>query len=176
MKFTVVCYEEVSTEFIVDVPSREALDKWLEEEGPNTVSFLTARQTVHDRDYEITELKDKKRCAAVEVDVHVNGASKPEKKPLLEDKEGFAKRVNDGHARLAAQIQGRPTGGDVRKILTETPSMKAEDPNVIIQNCYIKAREGDEGFHLKSPLVIDGYAIIPLEMIVPFAEILKGVT
>lgn len=172
MKFRVMCDENVTTEFSVEASNREILDTWLEKEGPNVVSLFTQRQTVHERNYEVSEEPLGENTS---VDVSVDDTLKRIGDILLDDKEGFVDRVNETHGRLAAQIQARGSG-NIRKILTETPSMKAEDPNVIIQNCYIQAREGDEGFHLKSPLVIDGYAIIPKEAILTFAELLRGVT
>lgn len=175
MKFRVVCSEEVSTEFVVEAPDREAFDGWLEKEGANTVSMYMGRQIVNERDYEVVELSDKEGSWTVDVSVG-NMVNRPEH--LNNVREDLMEAVKDKHARLAAQIQRgelpQPSG-DICKILTETPSMRAEDPNVVIQNCYIQAREGDEGFHLKSPLVIDGYAIIPKEMIITFAELLREV-
>lgn len=52
-KFRVVCIEEISTEFFVEAPNQERVDKWLEEDGADAVSYLCRRQDVHDRDYEV---------------------------------------------------------------------------------------------------------------------------
>ena len=172
MKFRIVCTEKVSTEFTVQISNREKLGEWLEKEGADTVSYFLERQVVHERNFDIYEGVPGKRLT----DVFVDDSLKQVGDSLIDDKEGFADRVNEAHGRLVAQIQARPTGNDVRKIITETPSMKAEDPKVVIQNCYIKAREGDENFHLRSPLVIDNYAIIPREMLISIAEILREVS
>ncbi len=60
-KFSVTCSEEVTTEFFVEAPSKERLDAWLEEEGADVVSYLTERQTVHEREYEVEACENDSR-------------------------------------------------------------------------------------------------------------------
>lgn len=57
-----------------------------------------------------------------------------------------------------------PTKEWITEQVRNNPTMPpAQDSLIQFKNCFIKCRPGDEGFYGKHPpLVIDGYAIIPL--------------
>ena len=62
-KFRVVCREEVEVEMMVETPSRERLDEWLEEEGgANAISTLLDQQVVEERDFSIYLEKDEEEA------------------------------------------------------------------------------------------------------------------